>query len=163
MDKLEKEKEKAAELIRDFRSGMLTTLGMHDGPHARPMMIAGVDDDLMMTFVTSLDSLKVDEIRRRGTVGVTLQSKGAFVAISGYATIVTDEEQKRADWHPVASLWFQGADDPEAALVKFQPETIEYWDQRGLNSLRFAFEAVRAVATGNEPQESPKIHGQVAL
>ena len=162
MDKTQKEK--AMNLIRDFKSGMLVTLGMQDQPHCRPMMIANVDDDLMMTFVTSLDSVKVDEIRRRGTVGLTLQSPGAFVAMEGYAVVVTDDEEKRAAWHPLANLWFQSPDDPEAALVKFQPETIEYWDHRGINSLRLAFEVVKAAAKGEDPKAGgPRTHDRLSL
>lgn len=158
------QKEIARNLISDFKTGMFITLGMQDdGPHARPMMIADVDDDLMMTFVTSLDNLMVDEIRRRGTVGLTLQSKGAFVAISGYAVVVTDEEQKRNDWDRIAHLWFESVEDPDAALVRLQPETIEYWDERGLNSLRYVFEAVKAVAAGKEPEGAAGKHGRVTL
>jgi general stress protein 26 len=162
MDK--EQKQTAVKLIRDFQTGMLITFGLEeDGPHARPMRIAGVDDDLMMTFVTSLDSPKVDEIRRRSAVGLTLQSKTAFVAINGYAVVVTDEEEKREHWQRVANLWFQSPDDPDAALVQVQPEIIEYWDQSGLNSLRIAFEAVKAAATGDEPQAGKKVHGRVTL
>lgn len=157
------ELEKARTLVDEFRSGMLVTLGMEDRPHARPMMIASVDDDFLISFVTSLDSLKVDEIRRRGNVALTLQSSGAFVALTGYATVVTDPEEKKKAWHPVAELWFQDHDDPEAALVQLQPQSIEYWDNRGVNSLRFAFEAARAAATGSQMQAPPRTHGQVEL
>lgn len=155
--------EKAKELLSSFRSGMLVTSAMDERPHARPMMIAEVDKDGMLSFVTALSSLKVDEIRRRPSVVLTMQSENAFVSAVGDAVIVTDAEEKRRVWAIAAGLWFQGPDDPEAALIQLQPETVEYWDQRGFNSLRFMFEAVRAVATGDPPRDDPRQHACVTI
>lgn len=89
---------KAKELLSSFRSGMLVTSAMDDRPHARPMMIAEIDDDGMISFVTALSSLKVDEIRRRPSVVLTMQSDNAFVSAIGDASVITDPEEKRRVW-----------------------------------------------------------------
>jgi general stress protein 26 len=155
--------EKAKELLSTFRSGMLVTAAMDERPHARPMMIAEVDPDGMLSFVTALGSLKVDEIRRRPGVVLTMQSDSVFVTASGDAKIVTDPEEKRRVWALGAELWFSGPEDPEAALIQLRPETVEYWDQRGFNSIRLLFEAVRAVATGDSPRDDSRLHACVTI
>ncbi len=159
----ENQVEKAKELLSSFNSGMLVTSAMDERPHARPMMIAEVDNDGMLSFVTALSSLKVDEIRRRPSVVLTMQSANAFVSAVGDAKVVTDPAEKRRVWALGADLWFEGPEDPEAALIQLQPETVEYWDQRGFNSLRFMFEAVRAAATGDEPRDDPRQHARVTI
>lgn len=155
--------EKAKELLSSFRSGMLVTSAMDDRPHGRPMMITEIDNDGMMSFVTALSSLKVDEVRRRPGVVVTMQSDNAFVTATGDAKVVTDPEEKRRVWALSAEIWFDGPDDPEAALIQLQPEMVEYWDQRGVNSIRLLIEAVRAVATGDPPRDDTRQHARVTI
>lgn len=159
----EQKKEKALELLRAFKNGMLITADKFDDVHARPMAVSHVDDDGLISFVTSLSSVKVDEVRRRSNVSLTFQSTSAFLTIRGYATVVTDTAEKARVWSKVSEVWFQGPEDPEAALIQVQPENLEYWDQRGLNSLRFAFDMVRAAVTGSEVQTSERQHASVRL
>lgn len=155
--------QKARELLSEFRSGMLVTHGDDGYPHARPMVLAQVDDDCSIRFITSLDSKKVEEVRRSDRVGLTLQSKGAFVSVSGRARLETNVEAKRAAWDPFAGLWFQEPDDPDAALLILEPELLEYWDERGVNAVGFAFEAIRAAATGEKPGSQGRAHATVPL
>jgi general stress protein 26 len=155
---------KAKELLSSFSSGMLVTSAMDEQPHARPMRIAELDDDGMLSFVTALSSGKVDEIRRRPGVVVTMQSENLFVSASGDAKVVTDLQEKRRVWELGAELWFNGPEDPEAALIQLQPETVEYWDQRGFNSIRLLFQAARALATGDSPREEDmRAHARVTI
>lgn len=155
--------EKAKELLSSFRSGMLVTSSTDDRPHARPMSIVEVSEDGVISFVTALSSPKVDEILRRPGVIVTMQSDSAFVSASGEARIITDLAEKKRLWELSAAIWFNGPEDPEAAVIQLRPETVEYWDRRGLNSVRFLFEAVRAVATGDTPRDDSRAHGRVNL
>lgn len=155
--------EKMRELLGEFTTGMLVTFGTDDQPHARPMKITALGDELELTFVTRLDSLKVEEIRRRSNVAVTLQSVGAFVSLSGYATIVTDREEKRRVWSAGADLWFDDPEDPDAALIEVQPETIDYWDYRGINALKIAFGRFMEAATGEKPQPDPTTRGHFSI
>jgi len=128
------------------------------------MSIAEVDKDGMLSFVTALSSEKVDEFRRGPGVVLTLQSDNLFVSASGDAKIVTDLQEKRRVWELGAELWFHGPEDPEAAVIQLQPETVEYWDQRGFNSIRLLFQAVRAVATGEAPREEDvRAHARVTI
>lgn len=155
--------EKAIELLSSFRSGMLVTSTMDGRPHARPMSIVEVAQDGLVSFVTALGSPKVDEILRRPGVVVTMQTDSAFVSASGDARIITDLQEKRRVWALSAEIWFDGPEDSEAALIQLKPETVEYWDRRGLNSVRFFLEAARAVATGDVPREDPRQHARVDI
>lgn len=154
---------KAIELLRSFRTGMLITSDNMDELHMRPMMVAQIDEDHQISFVTSLESSKVEEVRRRHQVSLTFQSSGAFLALKGYATVVTDNKEKARVWKLGSELWFDGPEDPNAALIQVQPESIEYWDQRGLNAFRFAFEAVRAAASGTPLEVDERSHARVTL
>lgn len=155
--------EKAKELLAGFTSGMLITSALDGGPHARPMSIVEVDESGRVSFVTALSSPKVEEILRRPAAVLTMQSDNAFVSASGDARIVTDVDEKERLWALSAAIWFKGPDDPEAAVIQLQPHTFEYWDRRGLNSVRFLFEALRAVATGTQPRDDSRGHARVKI
>lgn len=155
--------EKAKELLAGFTSGMLITSSADGNPHARPMSIVEVDESGRVSFITALGSPKVEEILHRPAVVLTMQSDNAFVSASGDARIVTDADEKGRLWSLSAAIWFKGPDDPEAAVIQLKPDTVEYWDRRGLNSVRFFFEAVRAVATGEKPREDSRGHARVRI
>ncbi len=155
--------EKMRELLGEFPTGMLVTYGTDDRPHARPMKITSLGEDLLLTFVTRLDSLKVEEIRRRENVAITLQSVGAFVSLTGVATVVTDVNKKRNVWNTATDLWFDDPEDPEAALIEVQPETVDYWDYRGINALKIAFGRFIAAATGESPEPDPTTRGHFSI
>lgn len=155
--------EKAKELLAGFSSGMLVTMAEDGLPHARPMSIVEVDESGRVSFVTALSSPKVEEILHRPAVVLTMQSDNAFVSASGDASIVTDVDEKERVWSLSAAIWFKGPDDPEAAVIQLKPDMVEYWDRRGLNSVRFLLEAVRAVATGEAPREDSRGHARVRI
>lgn len=157
----EQKVEKVRDLLNKFDEGMLTTLNPHGELHSRPMMIARVDSDGVMSFVTALQSAKVDEVLRHPQVGLTLQSRGAFMSIAGMASIVVDIEEKKRVWSQLNEVWFEDPADPEAALIQLRPHLVEYWDNRGVNGLRFAFEAFRAAAKGETPADDERRHGTV--
>lgn len=153
--------EKVRELLSKFQEGMLVTEADTGEFHGRPMMIAMIDQDGVMSFITALQSAKVDEVLRNPHVGLTLQSKGAFMSVVGMASIVVDIEEKKRVWNQLDEVWFEDPADPEAALIQVRPTLVEYWDNRGVNALRFAFEAVRAAARGEAPRDDERRHGTV--
>lgn len=153
------EKEKALELLRDFSTGMLITHDAGGSFHGRPMMIAEVDEGGTISFITAREGEKVDEVVNNPEVGITLQGRASFVAVRGRAQVVSNVEEKRRVWSKMNELWFDSPDDPRAVLIQVSPKSIEYWDQRGLNALRFAFSAVQAAARGEAPQVTPRQHG----
>ncbi len=155
--------EKARELLGAFHNGMLVTRAANGELHAFPMAIAELGQDASVTFVTGIESTKVDEILRYPNVGLTLQSSGAFVAVSGEAQVIIDATEKERVWGTLTDAWFNGPEDPQAALIRVRPRNIEYWDQRGMNSVKLAFEIAKAKVTGESPHTDERQHGAVHL
>lgn len=163
MENQSKELKKACELLQDFRTGMLVTRDDQGGMHARPMMVAEVDAHLNISFITRLESEKVSELLRAPQVGVTLQHGGAFVAVAGLAKVIVDPAEKERVWSRANNIWFEGPDDPSAALISIVPQSIEYWDNRGLSSLKFVFQALVAKARGDDPETDSRQHAFIDM
>jgi general stress protein 26 len=125
------------------------------------MMTADVTEGGTMSFITATESGKIDEILDDPHVCVTFQHDGAFLAVSGTAEVDRDRAELERVWTAGSEVWFSGSGASRAALIVVTPHFAEYWDNRGLNGLKYAFEAVRAVVTGREPDVSKDQHGMV--
>ena len=158
-------KEHFFEILEGFDTAMLVTLGEVDRMHGRPMSVAGREDDGTLWFMTSIESPKVAEIVADRHALVAMQSSNRFIVIEGLAEIVRDRAKIEELWSEAQRIWFEGKDDPDIALVRFSPTEAEYWDNAGVQGIRFAFEALKALASG-EPladRGSPKAHAKVTL
>lgn len=155
------QEKKFHELASEIRSAMLVTRATDGHLHARPMIAADVAEDGTMKFITSIGSGKVEEVLRDPHVTVTYQDGGAFLAISGTAVVQTDRKELDRVWTAANDAWFAGPEDPSAAMIVVTPHAAEYWDQRGVNGLKYVFQAVKAVVTGEQPQPDSLQHGTV--
>lgn len=125
------EKEKFHELLKRFSTVMLVT-GKGELLHGRPMAVADLQPSCELTFFTSKDSTKVDEVIADGRVTVVGQDSGAFVSLSGRAEVNHDTAKIAALWKEPFKVWFpKGKDDPTLCLVVVHPEEGEYWDNAG--------------------------------
>jgi general stress protein 26 len=149
------------ELLESFDTAMLITRH-HDGMHARPMAVAGVEGAHCVWFVTSIDSPKAGEIRDDARVSATFQSARKFVALSGNATIVRDRAKIRALWKDMWKVWFpDGKDDPSIALIRVSVDDAELWDNAGAKGIRYVFEAVKGVLAGERPAPVDGLHARI--
>jgi len=155
--------EKCRDLLRDLKSGMLVTHSVEGKFHARPMALAEVDDSLAISFITSLESPKVKEIQRDAKVGVTLQGESAFLAVQGTANVITALEERRRVFELTDEIWFDGPEDPDAAVIRVVPDQLEYWDRRGGNAIRLAWKFATSALTGEKPSFDEREHGRVEL
>jgi len=156
-----KEREKFHELVSTMKNAMLVTRQSDGQLHARPMMTADVSEDGTMTFITAVDSGKVEEILNDCHVGVTFQRDGTFLAVSGTAVVQSERNELQRVWTVGSEEWFDGVGASKAALIVVTPQFAEYWDNRGVGGLKYAFETVRAVVTGEEPRTSKEQHGSI--
>jgi general stress protein 26 len=156
-------REHLVELLRDFHTGMLVTMGQ-EGPHARPMALAEVRDDATVTFSTSIGTAKVDEIARDATVLVTLQGKMKFVSLRGRATIDRDRSRIHRLWKEDWRIWYPGGkDDPQIALITVDPEAAEYWDNAGIKGAKFLYRAAKAYLQRTTPDTNGGQNAKVRL
>lgn len=141
------------DLLKEFPTVMLGTFEQ-TGPTpslvARPMSVAQLEPDCRLTFITGIDTTKVDEALRTRVAHVIGQSKTRFFTIRGTIIVSQDRARIRELWSKANELWFTGPDDPSAALMVFHPEEAEIWDVSGANGIRFVFEAAKALLTGKE-------------
>ncbi|MEC7521978.1 MAG: pyridoxamine 5'-phosphate oxidase family protein [Myxococcota bacterium] len=158
------DRERFQELLESFDDAMLVTRDADGAPRARPMHVAkrGADGDLF--FATSEDSGKMDELEKDARAAVTMQSKDAFVSITGTGQVVRDRAVIEDLWSPAMKAWFpEGEDDPSLVVLRFRAERGEYWDMRGLKKVSYLYEAAKSIAKGEQVKPNEGHHGEVRV
>lgn len=142
-------KQKLTELLDRFDVAMLVTRTTEGELRARPMAVAGVFEPGDVTFVSALDTAKVDEIARDPRVCVTFNRAGAFASLSGHVHVRQEPERARAVWQPSWNAWFpEGADTEDLCLLEVRATTGELWNLSPQATLRYVFEAGKALLQG---------------
>lgn len=144
-------------LLRDFAAATLVTRSRGGSLHGRPMAIARVEDNVTLWFITSVASAKADEVAEDARAMVTLQSSSRFICINGNAELVFDPEQIRALWKDEYRVWYDSERDPDIVLVRFSSFDAEYWDNSGMQGLKYVFQAARAYVTGQKLEDKPEL------
>ena len=149
------------EVLKDFDTAMLITRTPEGHLHARPMAVAQLEPDADTYFATALDSAKTAEIEANPEVALTFQGPKSFAGVSGRATIVRDRALVEKLWKETWKVWFpEGKDDPNLALIRFDAQDGEYWDNSGSRGVKYLFEATRAYVRGERPQTGREQHGR---
>jgi general stress protein 26 len=152
------------DIIKNFRTAMLTTRTADGGVHIRPMAVAQVDRDAELFFATGLTTPKVDEIAKNNQVAVTFQSGSEFAAIYGTARVSKDRALIDELWSEAWKVWFpQGKDDPNLCLLCVTPSNAEYWDSSGLEGLKYLYEGLKAILQKRTPEHDETQHAKVPL
>lgn len=153
-------------LLLEFDTAMLVTKTHEGGLRARPMAVADVEPDGTLWLLTDRSSGKRDEITDDNHVNITMQSSMKFVSFSG--RIFSSEDRTKLDeiWKDSWKIWFPGGKvDPNLVLLRIEGESGEYWDESGLQGIRYLFEAGKAYLTGTRPSVDgqPRMHSKVEL
>jgi len=157
---------KLKELLEEFGVAMLVTHNSAGDFRARPMALADVEADGSVWFATDRNAEKVNELTGDNRAAVTMQSSTKFVSLTGTASLIDDREKVRKLWKMAWSVWFPGGkDDPNILLLKVVGKEGEYWDNSGINGLKYLIAAGKALITGKraELDDDPKIHSKVEL
>jgi len=153
-------------MLKRFDTVMLVTLNSEHEFHGRPMVVASVEPDGRLWFLTGKGTGKVHEIEMDSHAYLTAQDGDSeFLTLSGRATLIEDHEKVRELWEEGFKVWFpSGADDPNIELISIRPEYGEYWDTTGIHRVKYMWEAAKAYVTGTTPDvEDPEQHGRVRL
>jgi general stress protein 26 len=156
--------EKLVELQKQFSTAMLITHLHGERFHARPMAVADVSDNGRISFFTSIDSPKVDEVLAESDVLVICQKDSSLcLSIEGSAVVTQNSAQMAKAWKETFTIWYpNGLKDPQLALITVVPNRAEYWDNTGLNRIKYLYEAARAYMSGDTPHvEEGEQHGVV--
>jgi general stress protein 26 len=147
------------DLLAGFDTAMLVTRRPDGHMHARPMAVAEVHADAAAYFVTSVDSPKVAEIYADADVLLTFQSAHQYAAIYGRVNIVRERALIDRLWKDTWKVWFpRGRSDPTIALLRFDADRGELWNDLGLLGTQYAFEGTKAYMRGD--RASPGRPGQ---
>ena len=138
-----------ANLIEDIPVVMLTTMDDKDTLASRPMSPLHMDSNGAIWFFTDLRSEKVEHLR---VVNLSFadNDKSTYVSISGRGEIHAEHAHIKELWTPFARPWFpEGPDSNNLALLKFVPDTAEYWDAPNSKMIRMF--AMAASIAANKP------------
>ncbi|MCC9602764.1 pyridoxamine 5'-phosphate oxidase family protein [Stieleria sp. JC731] len=156
--------QKLLDLIGDFRNAMLTTRTSQGELDARPMAIAEVEDDGTLWFVSDRSSGKIADLMLDQDVAVTMQSSSKFVSISGQCQAVEDRQKIEQLWSEAFKVWFpEGKADPSIILLRVDPVRGEYWDNSGVQGLKYLIKAGKAYLQGERPSPDDAINAALAL
>jgi general stress protein 26 len=162
---MDEPRRKLVALLKRFDTAMLVTRH-RDLLETRPMQIAQVEDDGRVWFLTDDRSRKADEIAADADVLVVCQQeRSSYVAVQGIARLHADKDKVRELWKEPYRAWFpEGTADPHLTLIAVEPRVAEYWDNAGVQKLKYLFEAARAYASGDRPKvQEGEQHGRMDL
>ncbi|MBD3779791.1 MAG: pyridoxamine 5'-phosphate oxidase family protein [Micrococcales bacterium] len=121
-----------AELLRDQRLGVLTTLAPDGTLVARPMALQEVEFDGDLWFFAERGSRKLAHVAFEPRVNVAVGSGATWVSVAGTAELVDDVGKKRELWSAGVEAWLpQGPESAESVLLRVRAESAEYWDAPG--------------------------------
>lgn len=152
------------ELLSGFSTAMLVSHEPGSGLHARPMAVAELKPDAAACFATDRRSPKIAEISRDPNVLITFQSSSQYATVAGKASVVSDRAEIERLWSEAWKVWFPaGKDDPNLVILKVEPNHGEYWDNSGLEGVKYAFRGLKAYIKGEQPETDPAQHAKVAM
>jgi general stress protein 26 len=151
------------DVINDFTVAMLVT-HTADEIHARPMAITRLDDGVDAYLVTNINSIKVDEVKANPQAVLNFQGASTYASVRGVLTFMPDPVLLEKLWKEAWKVWFpSGKSDPNIALLKFTAHEGEYWDNAGVNGLKYVYEAAKAYVAGELPKTDIAQHATVRL
>lgn len=137
---------KLGSLLEDMSVAMLTTVDTQGALVSRPMSPLEMDALGALWFFTDLRSAKIERLRAVN-LSFSDSEKAIHVSLSGRGEIHAEHAHIAMLWTPYARPWFpDGPDSTNLALLKFIPETAEYWDAPSSKMIRMFAMAASIVA-----------------
>ena len=126
---------------------MMTTLDADGALCSRPMAPIEMDAKGAIWFFTDLRSEKIEHLRVVN-VAFSDEDNATYLSISGRGEIHAESAHIEKLWTPFVRPWFpDGAESTNLALLKFVPETAEYWDAPNSKMVRMFAMAASIVAS----------------
>lgn len=125
-------KQKIAEVLKPYQLYNLATIDKNGEPWVR-YIYAKADDDLTIRFATCIKARKIEHFKKSSSVHLTCGIGGLediqkpFLQITGKVEIDQSNKEKHEFWNPLIENIYNGPNDPDYAVIKIKPETIEYW------------------------------------
>ena len=116
-----------------------------------PMSPYPDEDNEVIWFITAQGTDLVEAIEAGETESslIVTGNGDMHARIEGKSAISEDRGKLQELWNTVASSWFEGIDDPDIRLIRFQPIEAEVWATQG--ALGFAIQIAKAQITDSHP------------
>jgi general stress protein 26 len=166
MQKTNLNKQRLAELIRDMRFTMMSTIDGDGAIYSRPMVNLSIDEqqfDGKLWFFTKRDSPKVQSIKNDQHVNLAYAdpSRQRFVSLAGQARLVEDREKMQQLWSPELKEWFpDGLEEPGLSLICVEAQSAEVWDDGPSESIEMLGIATAFGALGADEKQKNKSQGE---
>jgi general stress protein 26 len=123
-----------AQFWRELKSDMTVMLGLVGAgeAHFRPMT-AQIEGDAggPIHFFTAKSSAIIGELHRSREAMALFASKGhgLFASVHGRLSLFNDRATIDRLWNPFVAAWYKGGkSDPELALLRFDADRAEIWE-----------------------------------
>ena len=122
-----------AKLWDALKSDRTVMLGLNDveGGHARPMTAQLEQERGPLWFFTANDNALVRQLGEGGDAHISFVAKDhdLFASIGGAVRLDNDRATIDRLWNPFVASWFEGGkDDPKLALLRFDADHAEIWE-----------------------------------
>lgn len=111
---------------------MMVGLEGKEHGHMRPLTAQLLDDAEQgpIWFFTSNESELVNKLAGSDRAVATFASKrhDLFASINGTLQMFNDRDIIDQLWNPYVAAWYEGKDDPKLALLRFDAEQAEIWE-----------------------------------
>jgi general stress protein 26 len=78
--------------------------------------------------------------------------------------VLLDRQLIEEMWKEAWKVWFPGGkSDPNIAVLKFTAHEGEFWDNGGIQGLKYVYEAAKAYVSGETPKKDELQHAKVRL
>ncbi|MDX1536617.1 pyridoxamine 5'-phosphate oxidase family protein [Arsukibacterium sp.] len=145
-------KQKIWNLIKNIKTGMLTTL--HGSElRSRPMVLVQDAYDGTLWFYTDLESEKVMEVAKDHDVCVTFADPDnqTYVSLTGVGRAVNDKTLIDKYWNTFVAAWFpEGKDSPNVGMLEVKVQKGEHWDSDSSKMMK-SVKTMTAKMKGQQP------------
>ncbi|SFR47304.1 General stress protein 26 [Marinobacter daqiaonensis] len=145
-------KQKIWSLIKDIKTGMLTTKHGEE-LRSRPMVLVQDEYDGTLWFYTDLESEKVFEVEGDNDVCVTFSDteNHVYVSLTGVGRTTDDKSLIEKYWNPFVSAWFpDGKDSPNVGMLEIKVEKGEHWNSDSSKMVKLV-KTAKAKAKNEQP------------
>ena len=117
--------------LKSDMTAMLGLVGAEDG-HAQPMtaQIGDREGRGPIWFVTAKDNDLVQAMGQGSPAMIQFVAKGHDIFASLQGELVPDNDPATIDrlWNRFVAAWYEeGRDDPKLQLIRFDPESAQFW------------------------------------
>lgn len=123
------------ELMDKVKIAMLTTQESDTTLRSRPMVIKSENFNGVLSFLTAIDTPKIEALKQYPHVNVSLADPGQalFMSLSGEARVSQNATEIERLWSEADKLWFpEGKDSGRIAVISVAVNQVEYWNSHRL-------------------------------